>query len=407
MQYKKLALLVVLIMAFANSVLYGAGIENWPIWRGPNGDGDAGDQQVPLTWSEAENILWKAEIPGEGNSSPIIYGNRIFLTTADKQLQLQSVVCLNRNTGDQLWKTDVHKGNFVDPKQVHAMCTNASCSAACDGQRVFVTFMNDNAIWTTALDLEGNRLWQRKVADFESQFGYGASPILHDSLVIVAVDNAPDNVLVALRADSGDEAWRAKRPAHNSYVTPMVYSIAGQEVVLISGSNSVAAFELSSGKELWSTETGAEMAVGSMVTDGQRAFVSGGWPQRTTVCVNATSGDVVWQNDAATYIPSMLVHDGYLYAVTNDGIGYCWNAETGEQKWRKRLGGNYSASLTLVNNHILAVNEDGMTKVFRASPDELDIIAENQLSGLTRATPAICGDRIYFRTDDGLYCIGR
>lgn len=406
MQLNRSALVSVLVIVIVNPVLHGAGVENWPKWRGPHGDGDAGEQQVPLTWSESENILWRADIPGEGNSSPVLYGDRIFLTTADHETQVQSVVCLNRSHGAPLWKTDVHQGNFVDPKQVHAMCTNASCSAACDGERVFVTFMNDDAIWTTALDLDGNRLWQRKVADFESQFGYGASPVCQDGLVLVAVDNAPDNVLVALRADTGEVAWRAQRPAFNSYVTPMVFRVAGQDMVLLSGSNSVAAFQLSSGDEIWATETGAQMAVGSMVTDGERAFVSGGWPQRTTVCVDAATGDVVWQNNAATYIPSMLVHNGYLYAVTNDGIGYCWHAETGREMWRKRLGGNFSASLTLVNQHILAVNEDGVTKVFPASPDELAIVAENELPGLTRATPAICGNRIYFRTDDGLFCIG-
>ena len=149
------------------------------------------------------------------------------------------------------------------------------------------------------------------------------------------------------------------------------------------------------------------MAVGSLVTQGDLVFASGGWPEKVTICVRAGSGEVVWQNRAPTYIPSMLAHDGYLYAVTNNGIAYCWEAAAGKEAWRGRLGGNVSASPLLVNNHILIPNEQGVTKVFKASPRKLEIVAQNSLPGLTRATPAICGNQIFLRSADRMYCIGR
>ena len=191
-------LLCRLIALLLSPSVFAAELADWPMWRGPNGDGKSGQQKLPQTWSQIENVLWRAEVPGNGNSSPTIVGRRLFLTTADEDQQVQSVVCLDPGSGEQLWRTDIHNGNFIEAKRVHKMCTNASCSVVCDGERVIATFMNDNAIWTTALDLDGKQLWQHRVCDFESQFGYGSSLWLHGDNVLVAVDNAPENTVVAL-----------------------------------------------------------------------------------------------------------------------------------------------------------------------------------------------------------------
>ncbi len=397
-------ILLTLVLGMSANLAAAEGESDWPTWRGPNGNGIVGDEDVPFTWSETENIVWKTTVPGHGNSSPIVAGPRVLLTTADDGQQVQSVVCFDRETGKQLWKTDVHTGNFI--RRLQKMCTHASCSAACDGERVFATFMNNDAIWTTALDLDGKQLWQTKVSDFKSQFGYGSSPNLYKSFVLVAVDNAPDNYLAALDRQTGEIVWKAPRPKHNSYVTPVVFQIGGKDQLLISGCKTVAGYDPNTGKELWSASAGAQMAVGSMVADGDLVFASGGWPQKVTACVRAGSGEVVWSNNVPTYIPSMVVYDGYLYAVTNNGVAFCWEAHTGKQAWRARLGGNFSASPVVVKGHILVPNEAGVTKVFKADPEKLEIIAENSLPGLTRATPAICGDRIFMRIADRMYCIG-
>ncbi len=149
------------------------------------------------------------------------------------------------------------------------------------------------------------------------------------------------------------------------------------------------------------------MAVGSMVVENDLVFASGGWPQKVTVCIRPATSEIVWHNNAATYIPSMLANAGHLYAVTNNGVAYCWKSETGEEMWKSRLGGNFSSSLVLVGDHLLVPNEGGVTKVFKAQSDKLEVVAENKLPGLTRATPTVCGDRIYIRTAAGLFCIGK
>lgn len=400
----KQCLITTLLIMITTNLAYAAEDSDWPTWRGPNGNGIVSDEQVPLKWSESENILWKADIPGRGNSSPIVVGSQIFLTTADERQQIQSIVSFDRKSGDELWKADIHSGNFI--KRSHKMCTNASCSVACDGKLIFATFMNGNAIYTTAVDMDGKQVWQTKVSDFKSQFGYGASPTLYDSYVLVAVDNAPGNTVVALDRRSGDIVWKADRPRYNSFVTPLVFKVDGKDQLLMSGCNLVAGYDPKTGKELWSAKAGAQMTVGSVVTNGKLVFASGGWPQKVTVCVEANSGEVVWSNKAATYIPAMLVHDDHLYAVTNNGMAYCWKADTGDEAWKSRLGGNYSASPLLVNDHILVPSESGVTKVFKANPQKFELVSENSLSGLTRATPAICGNKIFLRIADRLYCVG-
>jgi outer membrane protein assembly factor BamB len=297
----------------------------------------------------------------------------------------------------------------------HPKSTHASCTVATDGERVFASFLNDAAIWLTALSLDGERLWQTKVGPFESSFGYAASPALFKSFVIVAADHNGGGYVAAVHRKTGEIQWRKSRPAKQSYASPLVANVAGQDQVLMCGAELVAAWDPNTGKELWSCNGTTMSCAGTMATNGEYVYATAGYPDKSVACYRADgSAAEVWKNNKKLYVPSLLVHDGYLYAANDDGIAFCWNAETGDNAWTGRLGGNFSASPVLAGDHIYVPNESGTTFVFKASPDSLDIVARNQLGDEAMASPVICGDRIYLRVASGsggarqemLYAIG-
>jgi len=388
---------------------------DWPWWRGPTHDGVAAAGQQPvLKWSEKENVLWSSPIPGRGQGSPIVVGEQVFVTAAEPQREVQSVLCFDRGTGKQLWQTEVHRGAFE--KKLNAKGTHASTTCACDGQRVFVNFLNAGAVYLTALSRNGEQLWQTKVSDYVNHQAFGASPAIYGDLVIVAADNKGAGAIAALERTTGKVAWRQERPAKPNYASPVLLRIGGREQVLFSGCDLVTSFEPATGKKLWETEGSTTECVTSIVTDGQRVFTSGGYPRNHIQAVRADgSGKVDWESGARVYVPSMIVKDGHLYAVLDAGVAMCWRSDTGEEVWKERLGGTFSSSLVLVRDNLLATSESGRTFVFAASPQGFKQLAENQLGSECFATPAVCGSRIYHRVaqqvngqrQEMLYCLGQ
>ncbi|HXT57541.1 MAG TPA: PQQ-binding-like beta-propeller repeat protein [Pirellulales bacterium] len=387
---------------------------DWPWWRGPTRDGvaDAG-QRPPLSWSETENVVWKAKIPGRGHASPTVVGGRVFLPTADEQAEVQSVLCYDRNSGRPLWKTDLHAGPL--DRRGHKKSSLASATIACDGQRLFVNFLHDGAIFTTALDLEGKRIWQRRVSDFVTHQGFGSSPAVYQSLVLVSTDNKAGGLVAALDRASGEVVWQQERPKQPNYTSPVVLSIGGRDQLLLAGCDHVSSFDPLTGRPLWEIEGSTTECVGSIVTDGRRVFASGGYPKKLTQAILADgSGKVAWENSVQTYVPSMLAFDGNLYTVTDGGIAICFDAAAGKELWKERLGGTFNTSLVLVGDRLYAANQEGKTFVFRARGDKYEPLAENQLGDEVYATPVICGGRIYQRLaeqagdvrQEWLYCIG-
>ncbi|HVX10038.1 MAG TPA: PQQ-binding-like beta-propeller repeat protein [Pirellulales bacterium] len=387
---------------------------DWPWWRGPerNGIGASG-QKLPLHWSETENILWKAEIPGRGHASPTVVGNRVLIPTADETREIQSVLCYDRRTGNRLWKTDVHVGGLE--RKGHQKSSQASATVASDGERLFVNFLHDGAIYTTALDLKGRQLWQTKVSDFVTHQGFGSSPAVYESLVLVSTDNKAGGLVAALDRRDGKIVWQQSRPQQPNYTSPAVLKVAGRDQLLVAGCDHVSSFDPFTGKRLWEIEGSTTECVGSIVTDGTLVFASGGYPEKLTVAVRGDgSGQVAWQNKVQTYVPSMLVYDGRLYTVTDAGVAICWRASTGEELWKSRLGGTFNASLVLVGDRIMATNQEGDTFIFRASAEKFESIAQNHLGEDVYATPAVCGGHIYMRVaqrngearQEWLYAIG-
>jgi len=384
---------------------------DWPAWRGPTRDGIAAPgQNPPVHWSETEGVLWKAPLPGRGHGSPTVVGDRVYLAIADAENQ--SLLCLNRNTGQSVWQIKVHGGK-PDPGH-HANSSAASSTAACDGNRLYINFLNDGAVYTSALNLDGKLLWQHKVCDFVTHQGFGSSPVLYESLVIVSADNRGGGVIAALNRDTGDLVWSQPRPQIPNYTSPAILQAGGRTQVVLAGCNLISSFDPANGKKLWELNGSTEECVVTPVTDGTRIFTSGGYPKNHTVAVFADgSSRVAWQNTARVYVPSMIQKEGYLYAVMDAGLAACWAADTGTEIWKERLGGDFFASPVMVGNRIYATNVRAKTFVFEATPKHFELLAQNQLGDEAYASPVICGSRIYLRLaahadkrEEYLYCIG-
>ena len=386
------------------------GEDDWPWWRGPTLDGVASPSQTPpIKWSEKENVIWKADVPGRGHGSPCIWGERIFLASADEEAEIQSLLCYDRNSGRKLWQVEIHRGGFMHR---HGKNSHASATPACDGQLVFIAFMVKDAIWLTAVDFEGEIAWQTESGTFTSKHGYGASPLLYKSLVIVVGDNGRTGFLAAVHRQTGKVAWRIRRENRASFASPIVAHVAGRDQLLITGPNRVTSYDPNSGKRIWYCDGPTTVAAATIVADDELVFATAGYPRKVFMAIRADgSGDVtdthvVWKNKkGAAYAPSPLLSDGLLYVLNDGGRLTCVEADSGEIIYKEQLDGGFSSSPVLVGQEIYAVNEDGVTYVFQAGR-KFKLLATNDLADGGFATPAICAGRIYLRTLHHLYCIG-
>jgi outer membrane protein assembly factor BamB len=389
---------------------------DWPWWRGPSRKGIATSSPVPVKLSDKGGYLWKAPVPGRGHSSPVVVGERIFLTTSDESRQTQSVLAIHRANGKLLWHEQISQGGY--PEKNHPKNTAATPTIACDGERLFASFFHHQAIHVSALDLNGRIIWSKTVGPFDPkryEYGYAPSPVLYRGTVIVSSEYDGDSFLVALDRKNGQEVWRTPRPASISYSSPVVAHVAGKDQLLISGHDQVWSFDPATGKSLWTAKGTTTATCGTAVWDDDLVFASGGYPGAQTVAVRADgSGEVVWKNNQRQYEQSLLAHDGYVYAFTGPGIAYCWRASDGREMWRQRLKGPVSASPVLAGENIYWANELGTLFVFKANPERFELVATNQIGTDSFPSPAICGGQIFLRVGDGssgerqefLYCFG-
>ncbi|MEQ9410569.1 MAG: PQQ-binding-like beta-propeller repeat protein [Fuerstiella sp.] len=387
---------------------------DWPWWRGPGRNNVAACESAATSWSDTQNVLWKAPVPGRGHGSPTVVGPHIFLCSADEAAETQNVICLDRASGKELWSTTIHTGGLPGRGEMHPRSTHANCSVACDGSALFVAFLNAEHITATSLTLDGEIRWQQNLGYFGSKFGYAPSPCLFESLAIFAADNSGGGFIAAVHRDSGEIVWRKARNNVDSYSSAITAEINGTTQLLISGDRRVASYDPLSGEENWSCPGTAEATCGTVVWVDNLVFASGGYPERQTVCVDANSGTEVWQDRQKCYEQSMLIANGHLFAVNDDGIALCRDAATGDLKWRQRLGGSFSASPVLAGNLIYATNETGTTWVFEATAEAYREVARNQLGDESFASLTVCDELIYARVASGtgadrqeyLYCLG-
>jgi outer membrane protein assembly factor BamB len=390
-----------------------AAAADWPWWRGPAHNGKSRDLQVVTTWGPRDNVVWKTKVPGRGHSSPIICGEHVFLTTADEQVQKQLLLSFDRKTGKSLWSTMVHEGGFLRkyPKNSHA-----SATPACDGVRVYSAFINRDGLYITAASLRGKILWQKKAGDFRSEHGYGSSPVFYKSLVIVNGDNLKGSFIAALDRQTGKVAWRTERKTtgrHGSYATPVVATLSGKPQLIQTGMGEVTSYDPATGKLIWSCEGPAEVTACTAACSDRLVFATGGYPEKELLAIRAdgkgdvTNTHIAWRTGkGVTYVPSPLYHDGCLFVVNDGGVATCFQGKTGRQIWAGRLGGGFSSSPVLVGGLLYASNETGRTFVLKTGR-KFEVVARNDLDGRILATPAVCGGRIFLRTESSLYCLGR
>ena len=401
---------LLLAQVFVLSSLIAA---DWPAWRGPTADGiAAAGQKLPVKWSESERVIWKVEVRGRGHGSPTVVGAHVYLATADTDTEDQLVLCFDRATGKKLWETVVHHGNLNT--KGHRNSSQASSDVVSDGGRLFVNFLNDNAIFTTALDFDGRQLWQRRVCDFQVHQGFGSSPVVYQNIVLVSADHRGGGKMSGLNKANGEIVWQQDRPPVANYATPAVVNAAGKMQAVLAGCKKVESFDPLTGRKLWSFDGSTEETVVTAVTDGARVFLGGGYPKNHTMAMEADgSGKIIWENPTRTYVPTMIVKGGHLFAVGDAGRAVCWEAATGMELWNEKVDREFYGSPVMADSRIYVTSKGGVTSVFEATPQKFAMLGQNQLGDECFSTPAICDSRLFIRAaktsptrQEFLWCVG-
>lgn len=388
---------------------------DWKQWRGPLGNNSAEPgQELPVEWSESTNVIWKVPVPGRGHSSPIVFGNLVVLCSADESSQTQAVMAFDRRTGKPAWLTPISQGGFPT---LHPKNTHASSTAATDGKRIYAVFNHHEKIEAIALDLNGKVLWRTDAGRFRPQayeYGYASSPTIYNDTLIISADCDTGAWLRAFQLSDGRQKWTQERPLSLNWGSPIVARFGDREQLLLSGTSMIAAYNPADGTPLWNTPCLTMATCGTCIWNEDTVFASGGYPDSETAAVKADGSGVAWKNKVKCYEQSMLITGGHIYAFSDQGVFYCWNAKTGEERWKQRLKGPVSTSPLLAGDVILATNEAGTTWAIRANPEKYELVAQNQLGDSGFATIAAADGRLYIRTSKGdgaarqetLYCIG-
>lgn len=396
----------------------GVSASDWPQFRGPGGQGHSEAKNLPLTWSETENVTWKVPIAGLGWSSPSIQENQIWLTTAIDEGKSLHAIALDRATGKTLH--DVEVFTLENPGPVHSKNSHASPTPLIEGDRIYVHF---GAHGTACLKTDGSVLWKTQELKHDHRHGPGGSPVIFEDLLILNCDGSDIQFVVALDKNTGEVRWNKKRDHISeerlagksnvpmAYTTPLLVDINGTTQLLSSGADSIVAYNPRNGDEYWWFRYDGYSNVPRPVVGKGLVFISSGYdrPEFYAVKIDGT-GDVTeshlgWNmKKAAPLNPSPLLIGDELYLISDNGIATCLDAVSGEQHWQERIGGNYSASPTLADGRIYLLDEKGTTTVI-APGKKFESLASNVLEGRTLATPAIVDDTIFLRTDTHLYRI--
>ncbi len=421
----------------------GRAEENWPQWRGPNLNGTCDSKDLPLTWSETENIVWKTELPWWSGSTPIIWGDRIFLTSPEKSTPenqagvprregsrdpggpMLFLLCFNRADGKELWRRELGKGNALNRKG-----NKASPSPVTDGKNVWAVIGTGNII---AFDFDGKEIWRRNFQDeygkFGQMWGYNSSPILYEDRLIFQVlhgyNTHDPSYLFAVDKLTGKTIWKTIRPTDavkespDAYSTPALLRYADRAEVVTSGGDAVTAHDPLSGKEIWRVggfnpnKQPWNRTITSPLCVGDYVFA----PSRRNPLLAIKAGGhgevglthALWSYDKGPDVPTPVSDGKYLWIVDDQGIVSCLDVKTGKTTYdpKRIAAGTYTASLLLADGKILATTESATTTVLAAT-SEFKTLAVNQLDDeYTLASPIAVGTRIYIRTSTHLYCIGK
>ena len=387
--------------------------ENWPCWRGPRGDGTSLEKEPPIRWSGTENVVWKTPIPGEGHSSPIIWDNRIFLTSALRETQERVLLSCDRKTGAVLWQQAVVRSPLEAKNNENSY---ASATPATDGQKVYVTFLDGVDVVIAAYDFSGKQLWLVRPGRFKSQWGFSHTPVLFEDKVIVVCYSKGENFVVAVSRADGHTLWKtACENPTQSYSTPLIRKMAGRVQMIAPGNKAVTSYDPQTGKMLWMVEGPSDDSVITPVYHQKAHLVlsCSSWPSKVLVAIkpdgqgNVTSSKVVWKtSEGAPYVPSPIaVGDWFFTSAFAGKAAHCYEAASGKIVWKETMGLHHASPVS-ANGLVFFLNDDGMMQVFRAGPN-FDLVARNELGEKTYASPALSGNQIFLRGFNNLYCIGK
>jgi len=392
--------------------------EDWPEFRGPTGQGISTAKNVPLHWSATSNVVWKTAIPGEGWSSPVIVGGKIYLTTAVTESAKTSLraLCVTAGNGRVEWDVEVFQPDAAATEEMHKKNSLASPTPIVRDGRVYVHFGH---MGTAALDLSGKILWRQTALKYSPMHGNGGSPALVGDLLVFSCDGKSDPFVAALDVKTGNVRWKTPRvtTAKNqfSFCTPLAIEVDGATQIIIPASGFVAAYNPKTGSEIWRARfpEGFSLITRPVFAHGLLYFSSSYIkPVLYAVKPAGAKGDVTDTHIAWSYAkgapntPSPLVVGGELYFVSDSGIATCLDARTGNLHWTERLGGGFSASPVLAEGRIYFQNEEGMGTVLKAGKT-FAVLAKNDLGERTLASPAPADNAIFLRSQSHLWRIGK
>lgn len=416
---------------------------NWPQWRGPEGQGVSTDTGVPTEWSGTKNVKWKTPIAGRGHSSPIVWGNKIFVTTAlDGDViagrtpgvthkmadgsdfvhpdavganlkHTFKVICLDRDTGKVLWDRVAYEGPVYDSR--HKKASFASSTPATDGKYVFAFFGSEGLY---AYDFKGKQLWKHEFPKIgTASVGYGVSPVLYKNLVIMLCDDSGGNSFIAaFDKKTGKEVWHVARKVDITWSSPVLVQTAKGTEVVVGAAEAIIAYDPMTGKELWRHKGLQSNAVPTPIVSKDMVVLTSGYPTKIALALRAGgTGDVtgtpqlLWSyNKGTAYVPSPILYGDYVYLVTDRGLLTCLDAATGKVEYegaRVPKAAMFLASPVAYEGKILLTSEDGDTYVLRAGPKH-EVLRTNSLGEPVYASPAIAGGKLFIRGQDNLYSIG-
>lgn len=417
--------------------------EDWPQWRGPRLDGHSSEKGLPVKWSATDNIAWKAAIPGVGHSSPIIVGDRVFLTSCLLKEEKRILICLDRNKGTILWERDVVQSP-LEPK--HKLNSFSSATPASDGKHVWVTFVrlrpktgadpyprkpreatylttNKNfkdmvsEMVVACYDFDGNQVWSKSPGQFYLRHGFCTTPILHKDTVILNGDQDAEAYIVALDKKTGTEKWRIDRGNRiRSYCAPLIVAAAGKTQMVLTGAKTVTSYDPDTGDLFWMIDGPTEQFVASPVFGNNLFFLTAGFPTYHNMAIrpdgagNVTKTHIQWHEDKtparnASYVPSPIAFDKWFYVVSDLGYVNCIEAQTGKRQWIHKLGDHHSASPVCADGLLYFPSDEGVTYVLKGGPT-FEVVAENRIGDECYSSLAIANGQLFLRTLKSLYCIG-
>ena len=398
---------------------------NWPGWRGPDGNGVSPEKKIPVKWSATENVRWKVPLTERGNSTPVVWGGRVFL--AQNSGQERTVMCFDRGAGKLLWQKGV---KYTEKEETHESNPYCSASVVTDGERVIAWFGSAGAV---CYDMDGKEIWRRDLGKQSHGWGYGSSPLLYGDLCIVYHGPGPGSFLIALNQKEGTTAWKVEEPPIEkrkrtdgfkgqepgmvgTFTSPIVVKAAGRDELIMSFPQQLRAYDPKSGKELWHCDGLNELVYATPLAADGVVVGMGGYSGNSIAVKPGGAGDVtatrrLWQSERTkTGIGSGIVHDGYIYLTTGGGRVQCLEVKTGREVWLETArgpgaSGDSWSSMVLGGDNLYLLNQGGDCIVLKAAP-KFEMVAANSL-GKERAdsSVAISNGEIFIHTHEALWCI--